>query len=258
MQDLGQHCRRGRLACFLAQWVFEDSRRRVSDMKRACILTECARGQAAGNCLFRQDDGSPGRCHFLGATLWSDLSMRCPESDRARTGGKAWRWAHNVTSSEVIAFYTPSSFSLLYAGSLRAVLVELIHSLPFLSILVADRLPRLALDGYDRGQALQSIRKRSRVARACCAPCWVPRQHLPRRLQHSDVEVDITLQAHRSDAHACHRDKPEQGMVDRLAHPVGWHSQRCRVGLAALPPGSMPTGRWKLKSIWAEAGCTGG
>lgn len=46
--------------------VFEDSRRRVSDMKRACILTECARGQATGNWLFRQDDGSPGRCHCLG------------------------------------------------------------------------------------------------------------------------------------------------------------------------------------------------
>lgn len=30
------------------------------------------------------------------------------------------------------------------------------------------------------------------------------------------------------------------------------------IGLAALPPGSMPTGRWNLKSIWTEAGCTGG
>lgn len=65
-------------------------------MKRACILTECARGQVTGNCLFWQDDGSPGRCHCLGATLWSDLSMQCPESDRVRTGAKAWRWGYRL------------------------------------------------------------------------------------------------------------------------------------------------------------------
>lgn len=59
-------------------------------MKRACILTECARGQATGNCLFRQVDGSPGRCHCLAATLWSNWSMQSLESDRARTAGQGF------------------------------------------------------------------------------------------------------------------------------------------------------------------------
>lgn len=120
MQDLGQHCRRGRLACFLAQWRvrrqseagFRHEARLYSD-KNALV------GRPLGIACFGKMMACPAAAIVWGATLWSDLSMQCPESDRARTGGKAWRCAHNVTSSEVMAFYTPSSFSLLYAGSLR-------------------------------------------------------------------------------------------------------------------------------------------
>lgn len=194
--------------------------------------------------------------------------MQCPESDRARTGGKAWRWAHNVTSSEVIAFYTSSRFSLLYAGSLRR--LNTCRTDPFAAFsiyLVADRLPRLALDGYDRGKHFNPFGS---------VLAW--RAHAAHRVGSRDNTFleDVSTPTSRSpsrsrpiasDAHACHRDQAEQGMVGRLAHPVGWHSQRCvnnasifavDIGLAALPPGSRPTGRWNLKSIWAEAGCTGG
>lgn len=107
-------------------------------------------------------------------------------------------------------------------------LVELIHSLPFLSILVADRLPRLALDGHDRGKHFNPF---GRVL------AW--RAHAAHRVGSRDntfLEVVSTPTSRStsrsrpiaSDAHACHRDQPEQGMVGRLAHPVSWHSQRCR------------------------------
>lgn len=81
--------------------VFENSRRRVSDMKRACILTECARGQATGIACFGKMMAGPAA-----AIVWR---LRCGRIGRCRAWrvtapglrGRASRWAHNVTSSEV-------------------------------------------------------------------------------------------------------------------------------------------------------------
>lgn len=153
------------------------------------------------------------------ATLWSDLSMQCPESDRAQTGGKAWRWAHNLTSSKVIAFYAPSSFSLLYAGSLRR--LNTCRTDPFPAFSIHPRPLSLAEIGRSTGTivARTSIHSEafSRGAHAAhrVGPCD---SDLPLRRQHAGVEVDVTTrQAHRVGyAHACHRDQSEQGYVSSI------------------------------------------
>lgn len=59
-------------------------------MKRACILTECARGAGHRKLPFGKMMARPAAAIVWAATLWSDLPMQSPESDRARTGGKAW------------------------------------------------------------------------------------------------------------------------------------------------------------------------
>lgn len=101
VQDLGQHYRRARSRVSWRNVVFEDGRRRISDMKCACILTKCARGQATGIACFGKMIARPAA-----AIVWR---LRCRRIGRCRAWrvtapgprGKASRWAQNVTSSEV-------------------------------------------------------------------------------------------------------------------------------------------------------------